>query len=214
MKVALIDDDKSARTSLARLIKSAGIEVVSFSSARDFLEDPIRNQVDCAVTDVRMPGVDGFKLQETLAQTLPYLSVVFITGHGDIPMTVKAIRSGAVDFLEKPVDDEGLLAAIRRSAERSRKQKISYAELEDLRRRYELLTPRERQVLVLVTGGLLNKQIGYELGTGEKTIKVHRARAMEKMRADSLATLVAMAERLGVRPTDGDFSKAKGKLPS
>jgi len=213
MKVALIDDDKSARTSLARLIKSAGIEVFSFSSARDFLEDPIRNQVDCAVTDVRMPGVDGFKLQETLAQTLPYLSVVFITGHGDIPMTVKAIRSGAVDFLEKPVDDEGLLAAIRRSAERSRKQKISYAELEDLRRRYELLTPRERQVLVLVTGGLLNKQIGYELGTGEKTIKVHRARAMEKMRADSLATLVAMAERLGVRPTGGDFSKAKGKLP-
>ena len=214
MKVALIDDDKSARTSLARLIKSAGIEVVSFSSARDFLEDPIRNQVDCAVTDVRMPGVDGFKLQETLAQTLPYLSVVFITGHGDIPMTVKAIRSGAVDFLEKPVDDEGLLAAIRRSAERSRKQKISYAELEDLRRRYELLTPREKQVLVLVTSGLLNKQIGYELGTGEKTIKVHRARAMEKMRADSLANLVAMAERLGVRPTGADFSRAKGKLPS
>jgi len=214
MKVALIDDDKSARTSLARLIKSAGIEVVSFSSARDFLEDPIRNQVDCAVTDVRMPGIDGFKLQETLAQTLPYLSVVFITGHGDIPMTVKAIRSGAVDFLEKPVDDEGLIAAIRRSAERSRKQKISYAELEDLRRRYELLTPREKQVLVLVTSGLLNKQIGYELGTGEKTIKVHRARAMEKMRADSLANLVAMAERLGVRPTGADFSRAKGKLPS
>jgi len=214
MKVALIDDDKSARTSLARLIKSAGIEVVSFSSARDFLEDPIRNQVDCAVTDVRMPGIDGFKLQETLAETLPYLSVVFITGHGDIPMTVKAIRSGAVDFLEKPVDDEGLIAAIRRSAERSRKQKISYAELEDLRRRYELLTPREKQVLVLVTSGLLNKQIGYELGTGEKTIKVHRARAMEKMRADSLANLVAMAERLGVRPTGADFSRAKGKLPS
>ena len=161
-----------------------------------------------------MPGIDGFKLQETLAETLPYLSVVFITGHGDIPMTVKAIRSGAVDFLEKPVDDEGLIAAIRRSAERSRKQKISYAELEDLRRRYELLTPREKQVLVLVTSGLLNKQIGYELGTGEKTIKVHRARAMEKMRADSLANLVAMAERLGVRPTGADFSRAKGKLPS
>lgn len=214
MKVAVIDDDKSARSSLARLIKTAGIDVVSFSSAREFLEDPIRQQVDCAVTDVRMPGVDGFKLQETLAQTLPYLSIVFITGHGDIPMTVRALRHGAVDFLEKPVDEEALLEAIQRSAERSRKQKTSFAELEELRRRYELLTPRERQVLVLVTGGLLNKQIGHELGTGEKTIKVHRARVMDKMRADSLASLVAMAERLGVRPVDTDFSNAKGKLSS
>lgn len=121
VKVAVVDDDKSARTSLARLIKTAGIEVVAFSSAQEFLDDPIHAQVDCAVTDVRMPGVDGFKLQETLAETLPYLSVVFITGHGDIPMTVKAIRGGAVDFLEKPVDDEALLDAIRRAAERSRR---------------------------------------------------------------------------------------------
>ena len=212
IKIALIDDDESARTSLARLIKTAGIQVVTFSSAREFLEDPIRDQVDCAVTDVRMPAVDGFKLQETLAHTLPYLSVVFITGHGDIPMTVRAMQAGAVDFLEKPVDDKVLIAAIRRSAERSREQRISYAELEELRRRYELLTPRERQVLTLVTGGLLNKQIGHELGTGEKTIKVHRARVMGKMRADSLASLVAMAERLGVRPVGDDFSRAKGKL--
>src|SRR5271169_3769385 len=146
MKIALIDDDKSARTSLARLIKSAGIDVVSFSSAREFLEDSARNQVDCAVTDVRMPGVDGFKLQETLAQTLPYLSVVFITGHGDIPMTVRAIQGGAVDFLEKPVDDEALLEAIRRAADRSRDLKASRAEIDQLQRRYELLTPREREV--------------------------------------------------------------------
>jgi len=214
IKVALVDDDDSARTSLARLIKTAGFQVVSFSSARDFLGSPTRDQFDCALSDVRMPGLDGFELQQTLAETLPYLSVVFITAHGDIPMTVKAIRSGAVDFLEKPVDEKSLIAAILRSAERSRTQKISYAELEDLRRRYELLTPRERQVLVLVTGGLLNKQIGYELGTGEKTVKVHRARAMEKMRADSLASLVAMAERLGVRPATADFSRAKGKLSS
>ena len=200
MKVALIDDNKSARTSLARLIKTAGIEVVSFSSAREFLEDPIRNQVDCAVTDVRMPGVDGFQLQETLGQTVPYLSVVFITGHGDIPMSVKAIRGGAVDFLEKPVDDEALLEAVRRAAERSRYQKALGTELGDLQRRYGLLTPRERQVFQLVTAGLLNKQAGADLGTTEKTIKVHRARVMSKMKADSLAELVRMADQLGVRP--------------
>ena len=214
IKVALIDDDESARTSLARLIKTAGIQVVSFSSAREFLGNATRDQYDCAVSDMRMPDLDGFDLQETLAKTLPHLSVVFITGHGDIPMTVRAIQSGAVDFLEKPFDDKGLIAAIRRSAERSREQKTTYAELAELRRRYELLTPRERQVLTLVTGGLLNKQIGQELGTAEKTIKVHRARAMEKMRANSLASLVAMAERLGVRPVSVDFSRAKGKLSS
>jgi FixJ family two-component response regulator len=214
LKVALIDDDESARTSLARLLRTTNIQVVTFSSAREFLENPERNQFDCAVSDVRMPELDGFDLQEALAKTLPYLSVVFITGHGDIPMTVRAMQSGAVDFLEKPVDDKVLIAAIRRSAERSRTRKTSYAELEELRSRYELLTPRERQVLALVTAGLLNKQVAQELGTGEKTIKVHRARVTEKMRADSLADLVAMAERLGVRPVDADFSKAKGKLPS
>jgi FixJ family two-component response regulator len=204
IKVAVIDDDKSARTSLARLIKTAGIEVNSFSSAREFLEDPARHQVDCAVTDVRMPGVDGFKLQEMLAKTLPYLSVVFITGHGDIPMTVRAIRGGAVDFLEKPVDDEALLVAIRRAAQRSRDRKASGAELGDLQRRYELLTPRERQVFQLVTSGLLNKQAGAELGTTEKTIKVHRARVMFKMKAESLAELVRMADQLLTRPTSKD----------
>jgi FixJ family two-component response regulator len=200
MKVALIDDDKSARTSLARLIKTAGIEVVSFSSAREFLEDPVRNQVDCAVTDVRMPGFDGFALQETLAKTLPHLSLVFITGQGDIPMGVKAMKAGAVDFLEKPVDAEALLAAVRRAAERSRDQRASRAEIDDLQRRYELLSPRERQVFQLVTAGLLNKQAGAELGTTEKTIKVQRAQVMSKMKAESLAELVRMADQLHIRP--------------
>ena len=199
MKIAVIDDDKSARTSLARLIKAAGIEVVSFSSAREFLKDPIRNQIDCAVTDVRMPGVDGFKLQATLAESVPYLSVVFISGHGDIPMTVRAIRGGAVDFLEKPIDDEALLEAVRRAAERSSAQKALRAETDDLQSRYEVLTPRERQVFQLITAGLLNKQAGAELGTTEKTIKVHRARVMFKMKAESLAELVRMADQLHVR---------------
>ena len=200
MKIAVIDDDKSALASLARLIKSAGIEVLSFSSARAFLDDPNLNQVECAVTDLRMPGVDGLKLQEMLAETVPYLSVVFITGHGDIPKTVKAIRGGAIDFLEKPVDDSALLEAVRRGAERSREQRASHTEIDELQRRYGLLTARERQVFSLVTSGLLNKQAGAELGVSERTIKVHRARVMLKMSAESLAELVRMADRLQIRP--------------
>jgi FixJ family two-component response regulator len=213
LKIAVIDDDKSVRTSLARAIKTAGIEVASFSTADEFLNDPCLNQIDCAITDVRMPGIDGLALQEMLARTQPHLSLVFITGQGDIPMGIKAMKRGAVDFLEKPVDRKALLEAVHRAAERSRDQKASRAEIDDLQRRYELLTPRERQVFQLVTSGLLNKQASVELGTSEQTIKVHRAHAMFKMEAESLADLVAMAERLGVRLGGTDFSRAKGKLP-
>ena len=196
MKVAVIDDDKSVRSSLTRLIKTAGIEVVSFSSAHEFLDDPCLNQIDCAVTDVRMPGVDGFALQKTLAQTQPHLSLVFITGQGDIPMGVKAMKEGAVDFLEKPVGRKALLEAVSRAAERSREQRVSRVEIDDLQGRYDLLTTRERQVFHFVTAGLLNKEVAAELGTSEQTIKVHRARVMIKMKADSLAGLVHIAEQL------------------
>ncbi len=198
MKVAVIDDDQSVRSSLARAIKTAGMEVASFSSADEFLNDPCLNQIDCAVTDVRMPGIDGLALQEMLARTQPHLSLVFITGQGDIPMGIKAMKKGAVDFLEKPVDRKALLEAIHRAAERSRDQKVSRAEIDDLQRRYELLTPRERQVFQLVTAGRLNKEAGAELGTSEQTIKVHRARVMFKMNAESLAELVRMADQLHV----------------
>jgi len=200
MKVAVIDDDKSVRSSLARLIKTAGIEVVSFASAHEFLDDPCLDQIDCAVTDVRMPDVDGFALQKILAQTQPHLSLVFITGQGDIPMGVEAMKGGAVDFLEKPVARKALLEAVGRAAERSRDQRVSRAETDDLQRRYELLTPRERQVFGLVTAGLLNKEASAQLGTSEQTIKVHRARVMIKMNAESLAELVRMADQLHVRP--------------
>lgn len=202
MKVAVIDDDKSVRTSLVRAIKTAGMEVVSFSSAHEFLEDPCLDQIDCAVTDVRMPGIDGLALQEMLAQTQPHLSLVFITGQGDIPMGIKAMKRGAVDFLEKPVDRKALLDAIHRAAGRSREQKASRAEIVDLQRRYQLLTPRERQVFQLVTSGLLNKETSAQLGTGEQTIKVHRARVMFKMEAESIAELVRMADQLQVRPAN------------
>ena len=146
-----------------------------------------------------MPGFDGLKLQQELNKTLPHISIVFLTGHGSVSMSVEAMKGGAVDFLEKPVDHEVLLTAIRRAAERSRELKSSHDELVAIQRRYGRMTPRERQVFALVTTGLLNKQIAFDLGVAERTVKVHRARVMEKMEADSLAQLVRMAQRLGVQ---------------
>jgi FixJ family two-component response regulator len=200
VKVAIIDDDDSVRRALTRLVKSAGIEAASFATAREFLDDPTREQMDCVVTDLRMPGLDGLKLQERLSQALPDVSVVFLTGHGNVSAGLSAMKAGAVDFLEKPVEDVSLLATIARAAERSRQAKAARVELEELERRYRSLTPREREVFALVIARLLNKQVGVELGTTEKTIKVHRARVLEKMKAGSLADLVRMAQRLGIGP--------------
>jgi len=214
IKVAIIDDDGSARAALTRLVKSAGFQPTSFASAHGFLDDPTREQMDCVLTDLRMPGLDGLKLQERLGQTLPHLSLIFLTGHGKVSASVRAMKAGAIDFLEKPVDDVSLLSTISRAAERSRKAKAERAKLQELENRYRSLTPREKEVFTLVTAGLLNKQVGAELGTTEKTIKVHRARVLDKMKADSLADLVRMAERLGiVRPPPSEKSSEAHEKP-
>ncbi|HUA32553.1 MAG TPA: response regulator [Candidatus Binataceae bacterium] len=198
LEIAVIDDDLSALSSLARLLKSAGIEVKTFASARDFLADPNDALVDCVVSDLRMPEIDGLTLLEQMAELAPELSMVFITGRADVPSAVRAMKEGAVDFLEKPIRGERLIDAIDRAAQSTRRRRASRAHLETLRLRYQRLTGRERQVFALVTQGLLNKQIAYELGTTDKTVKVHRARVMDKMEAESLADLVRMASALQI----------------
>ena len=213
-KVAIIDDDKSVRKSLLRMLSAAGLEVLAFSSASEFLAAAESRSVSCVVSDLRMPGVDGLELQQALHARQPDISVVFITGHGDVPSSVTAMKAGAVDFLEKPVKRVDLLIAIDRAVERSHSLLEATTEIRGLKLRYERLTPREREVFALVAAGLLNKQTAAHLGTAEKTIKQHRGRVMGKMEAESVAALVLMAERLGVRPAGTDFSKAKGKIPT
>src|ERR1700687_3276906 len=189
-RIAIIDDDRSILKSLLRMLSVAGFEVVAFSSAREFLAAVDTEGVSCAISDLRMPGVNGLELQQTLRSKLPHLSMVFITGHGDLPTGVSAMKAGAVDFLEKPVRSEVLLEAINRAIERSRSLLAAATEIEELKIRYQRLTPREREVFALVAAGLLNKQIGAELGTTEKTIKQHRGRVVNKMEAGSFAELV------------------------
>ena len=199
--VFLVDDDASVRRALTRLIKSAGHQVQAFSSAREFLDTvPQMAGPACLVLDIRMPGLSGIDLQRQLQATSHTLPIIFITGHGDIPMSVKAIKAGAVDFLPKPVKDTDLLRAIEQAVARSVDDRAERDELEDIQRRVEKLTPREREVMALVVRGLLNKQIAFELGTVEKTIKVHRARVMKKMQVGSLAELVRVAEKVGIPP--------------
>jgi RNA polymerase sigma factor (sigma-70 family) len=199
--VFVVEDDPSMRRSIERLLRSAGHGVESFGSAGEFLEREPNDAACCLVLDVQMPELTGLELQQALQRSGAALPIVFITGFGDVPTSVRAIKSGAEDFLEKPFKDSDLLDAVHRALERSRRTRAARRELAELERKLGSLTPRERQVLELVVEGLLNKQIASRLGIAEKTVKVHRGRAMRKMRADSLADLVRMAGTLGIGTT-------------
>jgi FixJ family two-component response regulator len=192
--IYIVDDASSIRKSLTRLLTSEGYEVESFVSGVDFLKQPPRNRPGCLVLDIKMPGLTGLQLQAALAERQQPVSIVFITGHGDIPASVRAMKAGAVDFITKPYSADVLLEAVRRAVEKDVRDLDERARVTEIERRIATLTPREAEVLALVVTGRLNKQIAGELGISEKTVKAHRARVMEKMRADSLAGLVRMSE--------------------
>ena len=202
-QVFVIDDDPSVRKALGRLLRSAGYKTDAFESAQDFLRHPRSDAPACLVLDVQLPGLDGLGLQESLAGRNIGLPIVFITGHGDIPMSVRAMKAGAVDFLPKPFEDCQLLAAVQQAISRDSLVRDARAEADELRRRIDSLTSRERQVMALVANGLLNKQVGHRLGVCEKTVKAHRAQVMRKMQAESLAELVRMVEKLGPATSQG-----------
>lgn len=196
--VFVVDDDPSVRKSLARLVAAAGHEVQTFASAREFLAHPLHQGPSCLVLDVRMPGLTGLALQAALAAAGRRLSIVFITGYGDVATTVKAMKGGAVDFLTKPVNARTLLSAIERGLSRARQLLRDQAKVTEIQGRIKTLTPRETEVLALVVTGKLNKQIASDLGVSEKMVKVHRGRVMQKMQAGSLAELVRLADQGGV----------------
>jgi FixJ family two-component response regulator len=198
--VFVVDDDISVRESLDALIGWAGWQAETFESAQDFLARPQISNPCCLVLDVSLPGLNGLELQKLIAEERLDMPIIFITGHGDIPMSVQAMKAGAVEFLTKPINDEALLAAIRHAIERSRATLEDEAEIEKLHTRYMSLTPREQEVMLLVVSGLLNKQVGAKLGISEITVKAHRGKIMQKMEADSLADLVRMSIRLHLVP--------------
>jgi FixJ family two-component response regulator len=197
-KVFVVDDDPSVRQGLTRLLASAGYAVEAFASAREFLARERHAGPCCLVLDVRMPGLTGLELQEALAAAGRRMSIVFVTGHVDVPMSVKAMKGGAVDLLTKPVDDKDLLKAIQRAVTKDVEDLGEEARVAEIRERVNTLTSRETEVFALVVTGMLNKQIAAKLGIGEKTVKVHRAQVMEKMSAGSVAELVRLADRVGV----------------
>ena len=196
--VFVVDDDQSVRDSLRRLITSLGMTVEVFPTAQAFLGTPRKQVPACLILDVRLPGLSGLDLQQELTRTNATLPIIFLTGHGDIPMSVRAMRAGAIEFLTKPFREQDLLDAIRQAIDRDREARAERQELAELRGRYDTLTPRERDVMAGVVAGLLNKQIAGEFGTTEATVKEQRAQVMLKMRAGSVAELVRTAGRLGV----------------
>ena len=196
--VFVVDDDSSMREALTDLITSVGLLVEPFESAREFLERRRLDAPGCLVLDVRLPGLSGLDLQRELVRTEAPIPIIFITGHGDIPMSVRAIKEGAVEFLAKPFRDQDLLDAIQHALEIDRAARQERSMVAEVRRRYESLTKREREVMKLVVSGLLNKQIAGELGSSEVTVKMHRGQVMRKMKAQSLVQLVRMAEKIGI----------------
>jgi FixJ family two-component response regulator len=200
--VFVVDDDHSVRKGLERLLQVKGYRVTCFPSAEDFLREELNSQVACLVLDISLPGMSGFELQERLFRQGVVLPTIFISGHGDIPMAVQAVKSGAISFLSKPFTEKELVTEIENALAVSRREFREQAEIEDLQQRYGTLTERENQILSFIISGCLNKQTAFDLGIAETTVKVHRGRIMKKMQAESVAELVAMASKLQVPRTD------------